>query len=195
MPTPPPPPQARRRRLSCTGSARCHSPSSSTPRTQTLPPASDIWSPSATQAKDRKREILRLREELKLLQGMYAHAYLSAAIVRLAESHCQRRVNWVCYGSRWGARGGDGAPGCVVPVPLLRRVRGPSTAPGWRWWGALGWRGAEEEVSQTRYGFGLLRCASILKFLWAANGVYTSVMCDSAVEGEATASGSTTSKL
>ena len=56
-------------------------------------PASDIRSPSPAQAKDRKREILRLREELKLLQGMYAHANLAAAVVRLAESHCRRHVN------------------------------------------------------------------------------------------------------
>jgi hypothetical protein len=52
-----------------------------------------------------------------------------------------------------GARGGDGAASRVLPVPLLRRVRGPTTAAAARWRGALGRRGAAEEVPQIGYGF------------------------------------------
>jgi hypothetical protein len=69
------------------------------------------------------------------------------------------RVNSLCCGVRWGARGGDGTTGRLVPVPLLRRVRGPAAADE-RWpWGALGRRGAEEEVPQTGYA-----CVSIQSF-------------------------------
>ena len=51
-----------------------------------------------------------------------------------------------------------------MPVPLLRRVRGPATAAGQRWWRALGRRGAEEEVPQTGYGFDCV-LSDVLVFL------------------------------
>jgi hypothetical protein len=66
---------------------------------------------------------------------------------------------------RRGARGGDGAAGRVVPMPLLRRVRGPSTADGRRCWGALGRRRAAEEIRQIGYGFWLRYTGFFFEFL------------------------------